>query len=117
MPAHIMIVHDDADFLERVETALLTAGYTINVFPTALAAMIAIDASPPIDVLITRMRFPEGQSNGVALALTARSVHKEIKILFFAALEFREETIELGAFLAAPTSVRDVVAAVEKLLG
>ena len=75
MPTHIAVVHDDPDFLDRIEVALSGAGDDIRTYSTALAALIALDEPHPIDVLITRMRFSPGESNGLSLALSARRLN------------------------------------------
>jgi CheY-like chemotaxis protein len=116
MPAQIVIVHNDAEFRSSAEAGLLARGYALRSFSTALEALLGLDEPQQVDLLITRIRFPPGESNGVALARSARLKHRDIKILFVAAPEFREEAEEMGAFLAAPASIPDLLEAVQKLL-
>ena len=71
MPAHIVVVHDDPVFLDSITTALSAADHHVRTYSTALAAINAL-GEYSIDVLITRMRFPPGESNGLSLALIAR---------------------------------------------
>jgi CheY-like chemotaxis protein len=117
VPAHIAVVHDDPEFLDRIAAALSGAGDDIRTYSTALAALIALDQPRPIDVLITRMRFPPGESNGLSLALIARRQNPNIKILFIAAPEFEEDAADLGTFLPTPVAIPDIINAVDGLLG
>jgi CheY-like chemotaxis protein len=116
MAAKIVIVHDNPDFRDSAEAVLLAAGHEVWSYSTALAALVAINGLPPINLLITCVRFPPGESNGVALARSARLKHRDIKILFVTAPEFQMEAEELGTFLAAPASISDLLQAVQKVL-
>jgi CheY-like chemotaxis protein len=72
MPAHIVVVHNDPAFIERVVTALTIAGCDVAAFTNTMQAIEALEAAQHIEVLITRVLFPMGQPNGVALARMAR---------------------------------------------
>jgi hypothetical protein len=66
-------------------------------------------------VLITRVRFPLGKPNGIALALMAR--HKPgIKVLFTARPEFARHAEGVGEFMPVPIDLTELVAAVGRLL-
>jgi DNA-binding NtrC family response regulator len=116
MPAQIVIVHDDLEFRSGAEAALLAHGYAVRSFSTALEALLGLKEPQRVDLLITRVRFPPGKSNGMALARSAGLMHRDIKMLFVAAPEFREEVEAVGTFLAAPASIPDLVEVVGKLL-
>ena len=116
MPAHIAVVHDDPEFLDRMEAALSGAGDDVRTYGTALAAINALDERHPIDVLITRIRFPPGESNGLSLALIARRHDPNVKILFIAAPEFEQDVADLGTFLQTPVDIPDILDAVDRLL-
>jgi DNA-binding NtrC family response regulator len=64
MPARIVIVHDDADFTRRVSAVLWAAGHEVAVFEDPFLVHDAIEAAQQVEVLITRVRFREGRSNG-----------------------------------------------------
>ncbi|HME20527.1 MAG TPA: hypothetical protein VKI44_04060 [Acetobacteraceae bacterium] len=73
MPARVVVVHDDPEFVARTATGLRVAGYDVATFTDTLAATDALDkAERIVEVLITRVLFPKGQPHGVALALMAR---------------------------------------------
>jgi DNA-binding response OmpR family regulator len=116
MPARIVVVHDDRDFIEATAMALRAAGYDVAAFLDPMAAHIALDAAQNVEVLITCVEFPVGKSNGVSLALMARARCPGIKVLFAALAEYRADTTGLGEFLPMPVAPADIVATVDVML-
>jgi DNA-binding response OmpR family regulator len=116
MPAQIVLVHDDAVFAEQARRALTEEGYDVMVFPDPLAALDALETAEHLELLITRVGFPAGRSNGAALALMARQKRRRVKVLSVCRPEFRGDVEDLGEVLAAPASVAEVVAAARRLL-
>jgi hypothetical protein len=96
--------------------ALNLAGHQVAVFPDPLAAWDALGAARLTDVLITRVRFPRGKSNGLALAHMARINRRGIQIIFTALPEFARESQDNGVFLPHPVPVPHVVKTVELFL-
>ena len=82
MPARIVVVHDDPEFIDRTVTALLAAGYDVTAFTDTISALAALEAAQWLELLITRVIFPPGQPNGVALARMARVKKPGVKVLF-----------------------------------
>ena len=115
MLGHILIVHNDQDVATRAENALKAAGYQVQVCQGVVPALSVLQ-TVQVDLLITRMRFPPGGSNGVALALMARRQHPDIKILFTASPEHQDKAAGLGTFLEAPVSIPDLLDAVNRLM-
>jgi hypothetical protein len=72
MPAHIVIVHTDAAFLEAVCAALSATGKSVCGYSDAMQALDALEGATTIEVLVTRVNFGEGKLNGVALARMAQ---------------------------------------------
>ena len=116
MPARIVVVHDDPEFIDRTVTALLAAGYDVTAFTDTISALAALEAAQWLELLITRVIFPPGQPNGVALARMARVKKPGVKVLFAALPETREHTAGLGEFLPAPVNPADIVTLVGKML-
>jgi len=116
MPARIVVVHDDQPFVDELVTGLRKEGHDVARFPDPLAAWDALEAAKPTEVLVTRVRFAPGLSNGVALALMAKNKRPNIQILFTALPEYREDTAELGAFLPMPVGPQDAIEAITSLL-
>lgn len=60
MPAHIVVAHDDASFLNDVVGAL-QGGYDAIGYPESMATLEALEATEYVEIiLITRITFPEG---------------------------------------------------------
>ena len=81
-----------------------------------LAAWGALEPGEQTELLITRVQFPPGRSNGIALARMARIKRRDIHIVFVARREFANQVDEQDAFLPMPVAVRDVVDVVKRLL-
>ena len=107
MPAPIVIVHDEPCYAEKLAAPLNRAGFETALFPDALAAMAALDAPRRIRLLITRVAFAPGRSNGVALARMLRGRVASVKFLFICRPEYVTEARELGTvvFYGAPPDV------------
>ena len=82
----------------------------------SMSALVALEAAQRVEVLITRVLFPEGLPNGVSLALMARLKRPEVKVLFVARPDTEEHTEGVGEFLPAPAKAADVVEIVGKML-
>jgi DNA-binding NtrC family response regulator len=117
MPARIVVVHDDPEFTERTAGALIAAGHDVRGFTSSMSAIEALEAAQKIEVLVTRVVFPEGQPNGVALALMATVKKPGVKVLFAARPEMQAHTEGVGEFLPAPADPADIVALIGKMLG
>ena len=117
MPARIVVVHDDPNFRECAVTALQAAGYDTNAFAASMAAIDALDeAAERIELLFTRVRFPEGTPHGVSLASMALMKKPGVRVLFVARDENREHTEGLGEFLAVPVTGAELVTTVKRML-
>ena len=116
MPARIAVVHDEPKCREFVVTILQAAGYDIQAFTGSMAAIESLEAAQPIELLITRVRFPEGTPHGVSLAGMALMKKPGMRVLFIARDENREHTKGLGEFLAVPVTGAEIVATVKRML-
>ncbi|MEJ0017422.1 MAG: response regulator [Acetobacteraceae bacterium] len=116
MPARVVVVHDDQQFIRATVTALEAAGYDVSSFTDTMSALDALQDAQRFDVLVTRVRFGPGQPNGVALARMAKLQRPTIRILFAALPDTQEFTEGLGDFLAAPVDPDDLVRAVTAAL-
>jgi DNA-binding NtrC family response regulator len=116
MPARIVVVHDDPNFRDFLVTELQAAGYDIKAFAGSMAAVEALEAAELIELLITRVRFPEGTPHGVALASMALLKKPGMRVLFVARDENREHTNGIGEFLSVPVTGPEIVATVTRML-
>ena len=116
MPARIVIVHDDEEFTRNTVAALQSAGHDVAFFKDPMLAHDAIEAAQRVEVLITRVAFPPGRSNGVSLARMTRSKRPGVKVLFVALEEYESLAEGLGAFLPLSASAETVAVTVERML-
>jgi DNA-binding NtrC family response regulator len=116
MPARVVVVHDDPEFIKRTVTALVVAGHDVRAFSDTISATEALRTPQRIEVLITRIIFGTGQPHGVALARMARVKRPGVKVLFVARPEFLAHTEGIGEFLPIWTATTDIVAAVARML-
>jgi DNA-binding NtrC family response regulator len=116
MPARIVIVHDEPDFADSLTAALRLAGYEVATFINPTDGWNALDEARRVELLITRVKFPPGNPNGISLARMARYKRPAIRIIFAALPEFAEHTKGLGEFMPMPVNVPDVTLAAIRLL-
>jgi DNA-binding NtrC family response regulator len=109
-----MLLHDDPKFIEGAAAALRLAGHHVATFVQPLDALNALETEH-FELLITRVRFPIGQPNGVALARMARIKRPSIKVVFTVAAENVEYTEGLGEAVTAPIDVSELVATVARI--
>jgi DNA-binding NtrC family response regulator len=116
VPALVVVVHDEPKFSKQTVEALRLAGYEVAAFIDPMAALDALENAQRVEVLITRVRFPLGKPNGIALALMARHKRPGIKVLFTARPEFARHAEGVGEFMPVPIDLTELVAAVGRLL-
>ena len=109
MPAQVVLVHDEEAFSANVGRALAASGYQVMAFPDPLVALQALENAERLQLLITRIEFPAGRSNGQALALMARTRRPDVQVLFVCPPQFNSYVADLGEVLLAPATVSDVV--------
>jgi DNA-binding NtrC family response regulator len=114
MPANIILVHDDPEFIDEAAAALRLAGHKVVAFQEPMEALSALETAQ-FAILITRARFPVGQPNGVAMAQMARMKQPWIKVVFTIAAENLEHTEGIGEAVIAPIDIAELVATVGKL--
>jgi DNA-binding NtrC family response regulator len=109
MSACVVVVHDDPNFCISLTVALRVAGCEVAAYSHPHAALAAPNSARPIELVLTRVRFPSGKGDGVSLALSARYRRPDIKVLFLALPAFAEYVTGLGEFIAAPAEIEDIV--------
>jgi len=112
----ILIVHSDPDFSNELSSALVQSGYDVTAFADSMAAIDALDADRPPDMLITRTRFPEGTPQGPAIARMARVKCPGIKVIITGRPELAEYAEDVGMFFSHPVSVPELLDTVKQLL-
>jgi CheY-like chemotaxis protein len=108
MPARIVVVHNKARISETLVDRLRGDGYDVAAFPDALAAYDALQDATSVDLLDTRIQFPEGRSNGISLAMAAKGRNSRTKVLLDALSEYEFLAQELREFLPPHSKRRDL---------
>jgi len=116
MPARVVVVHDEPGFADQLAGALRLAGHDVAAFVDPMLALDALDTAQHIEILITRIEFPPGKPNGVALARMVRAKRPGVRVVFTARPEFKAHAEGLGEFFSVPIDIADVVAVVGRLL-
>ena len=116
MPARVVLVHDDADFVDLATTAIKAEGYSVAAFLDPFKALNALDAAKTVDLLITHIPFGEGKPNGVSIAHMTRNKRPGLKVLFATLPETEEHTVGVGEFLPLPVSPAKLVEVVNRAL-
>jgi len=115
MPARIVVVHD-GPCLERVISGLSQRGHDVRGYSDPLAALNALEDARRVEVLLTRLHFGPGKSNGVALALMARLKRPGVKVVFLEKPDDPELTAGLGEVAEGPVDAASLTGLVDKLL-
>lgn len=116
MPARIVRVHDDPDFLNAVTTALRGSGSDVAVFDDSMRAWDAFDAANRVELLITKIEFASGKPHGVTLARRALSSRLGVRILFIDMPKVQSYTEGLGVFLPMPVGPTEILQEVSRML-
>jgi DNA-binding NtrC family response regulator len=114
--AKVAIVHDEPEFLVRAVTALRAAGFDVVSFVDPIDALNEIKAGQPIDVLVTRVTFPEGRPHGVSLALMLRADYRGLRVVFTGRFNRVEHTEGIGELVPHPVDLKRLVAAVARAI-
>jgi DNA-binding NtrC family response regulator len=101
---------------EESKLSLRSAGYHAVAFEDSLLALKALEHPVHIELLTTRVRFPPGTTNGIALVRMAWVKRPGIKVLFPSFPEVRSHTDGLGEFLPRPLSTDELLLTVDRLL-
>jgi hypothetical protein len=80
-----------------------------------MAAMNALESAAHVDVLVTRVNFPEGKPNGLSLALVTRTKCPLLKVVFVGKPELHNLTKDVGELIAYPGDSGKIVEAVTRV--
>ncbi len=116
MPARVVVVHDDGPHLKPIAASLRSAGFDVAAYADPLAAMTALEDAQRLEVLLTRIHFAPGKSNGVALARMARTKRPGTKVIFLEQADDPALTEGLGQALEMAVDAPEIVRLVANLL-
>lgn len=120
MPATILVVDDQPDFVELISHSLTKAGHSIVTAVNGREALERAIDSPP-DAIVLDVMLPEMDGLSVCEMLRRIPSTSEIPVLILSACgssESRKLGLEVGAnaYVTKPFSPRDLVGRVEQLL-
>jgi DNA-binding NtrC family response regulator len=85
MSAQIVLAEDDPALCTVLDFALKDAGYDVRAYANANQAWDATGGPLELDLLVTDLSFPNGQTHGLAPSRNAISHHKSAAVLFITA--------------------------------
>jgi len=117
---HVMVVDDDALFLESVSTNLSDAGYRTNAFPGGAEAISHLSGQPQADLLLLDWKMPG--ISGIEVMQRLRAEKIDIPIIFLTVLsdQIYEEAGLLGGavdFVEKSRSFAILLRRIELILG
>ncbi|HET8637343.1 MAG TPA: response regulator [Acidobacteriaceae bacterium] len=117
MGPRIIVVHYDPEFLVGAAQMLQQAGFEVAAFENSLAAWDAVK-QPGLEMLITKVRVPDGQPNGVALAQMALQYQRALKVIFLSSDPRDSDfTNGLGISLSMPLQPAAMAAYAARMMG
>jgi hypothetical protein len=108
MIGHILIVHFNPGFLNPLAETLRARGYDVLTWASVALAWDSIPSLGSLAALITKVRFPKGGLDGVALARHARRIHPDARVFFSAGPELARYAEGVGILLPTPMRARDI---------
>jgi DNA-binding response OmpR family regulator len=121
MPKQIILVEDTADLRSNIAELLIMEEYEVFEATNGAEAMNLLENIIP-DMIITDLLMPTMDGFHLIKSIRADPKYKTISILVFSATPAQEnekKVLELGvdAFLTKPSTVEDLMNAVNKLIG
>jgi CheY-like chemotaxis protein len=113
----ILVVDDDRDVLDMVGQILRNDGFAVDLASGPGAALAAIAAGRPVDLLLTDVRMP-GPLDGFGLARAAKQHLADLEVIYISGWveNLPEESYVLGPLLGKPVHPQVLCRAVRQLL-
>jgi two-component system phosphate regulon response regulator PhoB len=120
MPAHILIVEDEADIRELVAVNLKHAGLETTAVESAEDALVALERTPP-DLIVLDWMLPGRSGVDLARQLRAHPKYRAIPVIMVTARAQEGDKLQafdIGAddYVTKPFSPRELIARVRALL-
>ncbi|MFY2558866.1 ATP-binding protein [Corallococcus terminator] len=116
-PARVLVVDDNAAFLDNLDELLGDAGYSVRAASTCRGAREK--ASEGFDVALVDLRLPDGDGTALAAELKASAPDSEVVLLTgFATLETAVAAVRAGAcaYLMKPCAPRELLLTLEQAM-
>jgi two-component system, OmpR family, response regulator len=114
----ILVVDDDDDSLDLLDTLLTTCGVTALLARSAIEAFAHIDTTPTLDAIVTDLAMPH--MDGVELVRKVRAHGTRHSVPVVALTGFYEKypnAKEFDAYLRKPIDVEDLGRAIQSVTG
>jgi CheY-like chemotaxis protein len=118
--ARILVADDDRAVAEFVRRALVHHNHDVTVVEDGIAALHALQASDPFDLLLTDIVMPG--MDGIALALKVARDYPGLRVLLmsgYAAERQRAHNLDvlIQRVISKPFTLQELVRVVEEVLG
>jgi len=113
----VLVVDDNAAFLDNLQELLGDAGYEVSIADSCRAARKR--AEPGFDVALVDLRLPDGDGTALAAELKGQMPESEVVLLTgFATLETAVAAVRAGAcaYLMKPCSPQDLLLTLEQAM-
>jgi two-component system response regulator PilR (NtrC family)/two-component system response regulator HydG len=119
VPERIVVVEDDRDLREFLAEALADAGYAVEAFPTADAALGRLAAGEPADLVVTDLILPGMRGHELLREIRARRPELNVVVITaFGSIDSAIELMKAGAYdyLTKPFGTDELLLTVERAL-
>lgn len=119
VPANILVVDDDPEMTDMLETVLTDAGYEVACAASGAEALSAIERRSP-DLVLTDLSMPE--MNGLDLVQTARALRPDVPVIVLTAFGdwpsfCRAQDLKVDRYLSKPVPMEELLQDISELLG
>ena len=119
MADRIFVVEDDRELREMLAEILVAAGYEVAPFPSAEAALRALDADQPADLVLSDLVLPGMAGRDLLGEIRRRRPELHVVTMTaFGSIDSAIDLVKAGAFdyLTKPLGTDDLLLAVERAL-
>jgi DNA-binding response OmpR family regulator len=116
MPATVVVVLNELEIAKRVARSLGAAGRDAIAVDDPHVALEVLENASQIELLVTNVDHGDGKPNGVSLALMARRKRPKIKAIFVGSAHDAHWVGGIGALMAPPVNVEEMVATITAML-
>ena len=117
MPDRILLVEDERELREMLAEVLRDSGYDPVPVPSGEAALHAVEAGEPIDLVLSDLLMPGIQGRDLLRELRARRPELNVIVMTaFGSIDSAIELVKAGAFdyLTKPLGTEDLLLAVDR---
>lgn len=115
----VLLVEDDADSAYGLSELLKIEGFEVEVAGSMGSALDTLESAPPPDVLVADLQLPDGDGLELLARLAPDRGFPAIALSGFTSPSDKASTARAGfaRHLAKPVRVRELISAIEEVLG